>query len=263
MRPLRLLTVILVPVVALIMTFAAPNSWADVIELDEAEIFFEYNSTDQDLGIHFFLDGEGWRRITIFTPDWRRNVTVSVRGEMGQIGLTEIFSESAEPSLCPDEECEDVPDHVIQAAIDEFLEQFPEGDYRFYGWTVEGGWLFGESELTYDLPAAPVLNLDDFPIIKWTQPAECPYEECPEIVGYEVVAEMEAVVGDEEREFVNTATLPGNATSFTVSPEFAALAEAYKGAGALIVLKAEVIAREESGNKTITEEALFELPDEE
>ncbi len=65
MRPIRLLAVLLVPVVALILGATAPKVWAwgGAVELDEAEIFFEYNSTDKDLGIHFFLDGEGWKRI--------------------------------------------------------------------------------------------------------------------------------------------------------------------------------------------------------
>jgi len=53
---------------------------------------------------------------------------------------------------------------------------------------------------------------------------------------------------------VNTAILPGTATSFTASPEFVALT-ALDG---LMAAKVEVVAREESGNKTITEVVVFE-----
>jgi hypothetical protein len=54
---LWLLTVLLIPVAALILGAAVPNSWADddddeeEIPFDEAEIFFELNNTDGDLGI--------------------------------------------------------------------------------------------------------------------------------------------------------------------------------------------------------------------
>ncbi len=251
MRPLRLLAVLLVPVVALILGATAPKVWAwGGGELDEAEIFFEYNSTDQDLGIQFFLDGEGWKRITIFTPDWHRSVTVSVKGKYGQLGLTEIFSERAEPELCPDDEEDCDPTE----AIEDFQEDFPEGVYRFYGWTVEGDMLYGTATLMHNLPDAPEL-LATYPTIQWVGD--------PDVVGYEVVVEMVAEVGGEEREFVNTATLPATVTSFTISKEFRNLKKVFEKTGELVEFKVEVIAREESGNKTITEEILFELEEEE
>ena len=96
-----------------------------------------------------------------------------------------------------------------------------------------------------------------------------------EIVAYEAVFEMEALVGEEDDEeeleeqvFVDTVTLPADATMVTASPEFTQLAvraerAANRGEIEGAELKFEVIAKEESGNSTITEEGVFELPEEE
>lgn len=244
-RHMRILPVFLVAAVALVLGVVSPNCWAGIVELDEAEIFFEENVTDGDLGIQFFLDGEAWTSITIFTPDWRRNVKVSVKGNLRQIGLTEIFSESAEPSF------DELP-------RDEFLVLFPEGVYHFFGWTVEGDLLTGAATLTHNLPAAPELEVEGFPFIEWI-----PGDGVPEPVGYEVVAEMVIEEDEDERVFVNTATLPAFVTQFTVSKEFARLAKYYERIEVLKELKVEVIVREASGNKTITEEFVFELKEDE
>jgi hypothetical protein len=239
-KHMRVLHFFIVAVMVIIMAAAAPKVWADVVELDEAEIFFEENATDGDLGIQFFLDGEGWKRITIFTPDWRRSVTVSVKGKLGKIGLTEIFSESAEPSF------DELP-------REEFLAMFPEGDYRFFGWTVEGDWLTGTATLTKNLPDAPELDVEDFPVIKWETLGG------PEVVGYEVVVELVVIEdGDDGDElvFVNTATFPGNVYEYEVPQAFLDLIEAAEDAETLEELKVEIIAKEKSGNKTITEKEI-------
>jgi hypothetical protein len=266
MRSIRLLAVFLVPVVALILGVTAPKVWAwgGGVELDEAEIFFEYNSTDKDLGIHFFLDGEGWKRISIFTPNWRRSVTVSVSGKLGKIGLTEIFSESAEPLLCPEDEEdeEDCTPGEIQGAIEAFQAQFPEGEYRFYGWTVDRGLLYGTATLTHELPAAPGLVFPDpeaeenvadpkDTVIKWSDTSE---EGDPEIVRYEVVVEFE---DEDERVFKFVAQVPADPDAeyqwMTVPQEFFDSLEGLEGE-----YKAEVLAIAGSKNATIVEHE-FEL----
>jgi hypothetical protein len=154
-------------------------------------------------------------------------------------GLTEGFFESAEPT-------ED------ELSEEEFLARFPEGDYRFVGRTLEGCWLEGEAELTHDLPEPVALYLDEFPKIQWTQP-----EGEAMIIGYEVVVEL-VVEDDDEYVYVDTATFPGDVYGYTVSSEFIKLIDDAIAAETLKELKVEVIAREESGNKTITEEAVIE-----
>jgi hypothetical protein len=69
-------------------------------------------------------------------------------GELGQLGLTELFFESVEPANA------DVP-------IDDVLETLPEGDYTFEGSAIEAGEKQGETIgtalLTHDIPEGPEL----------------------------------------------------------------------------------------------------------
>jgi hypothetical protein len=93
-------------------------------------------------------------------------------------------------------------------------------------------------------------------VIQWADKSE---EGDPAIVGYEVVAEMVAEdESGEEQVYVNNATFPASVGSFTVSPEFVGMALDFKEADKLLEAKFEVIAIEESGNKAITEEVVFE-----
>jgi hypothetical protein len=274
-KHMLILPMFLVAVVALILGTTAPELWASGggEPFDEAEIFFEFNSTDLDLGIQFFVDGEAWKRVKIFSPNWRKLVDVKVKGNARVIGLTEIFSESAEPPLCPEPEDEEEENgctpEEIQDAIDDFLALFPPGQYKFFGRTIEGDWLTARATLTHALPAAPGINSpeeleegedlqpEDIAVIDWD-----PGTSGPEIVGWEVVAEMVILLGGEETVYVNTATFPAGVTSFTVAEEFVRLAVRAQRAGILLEYKAEVIAREESGNKTITEVVVFEFEEE-
>jgi hypothetical protein len=213
------------------------------IPFDDAQIFFEFNSTDLDLGIQIFFDADEWVEVEVRGPDGRI-FRVENDGSLREIGSTEVFTESEEPEL---------DENNLEESIAEFLAMFPEGEYEFSGTTVGGDELVGTATLTHDLPAAVSLDVEGFPFVEWA-----PGVDGPAIVGYEVVAEMTVVEALEEREFVNTATLPATVESFTFSQEFADLADEFETSGELSELKVEVIAIEESGNKTITEESLIE-----
>ncbi len=278
-RHMLMLPVFLVAVVALILGAAAPELWAhgkkENIVLDKAEIFFEENATDKDLGIQFFLDGKAWKRIKIFSPHWNKLLDVKVRGNAKVIGLTEFFSESAEPSYVGED---GEPPEMTRA---ELLDLFPPGIYRFYGRTVEGEWLSGTTELTQDIPCAPAIDVvaeAGTLAVEWEEvrtvvdPEWQPEDEDDEqdcirppvdfgIAGYEAVFEMVVDESGEERVFVNTATLPATATAFTASPEFVAAAALFRASGDLLELKVEVIVIEASGNKAITEETLWPVDD--
>ena len=54
---MRLLAVLLVPLIFFILGATAPQVWAE--EIAEQEVFFEFNSTDLDLGFDIFLDAVG------------------------------------------------------------------------------------------------------------------------------------------------------------------------------------------------------------
>ncbi len=65
-----MITVFLVMVVALILGTAS-HSCAEEHEMafKDAEIFIEFNSTNEDAGIQVSLDGDDWRKVTIASPD--------------------------------------------------------------------------------------------------------------------------------------------------------------------------------------------------
>ena len=57
---------LLVPIAAAVVVgAAAPAVDHDELELEEAEAFIEFNSTDGDFGIQFFWDGDAWDRMKV------------------------------------------------------------------------------------------------------------------------------------------------------------------------------------------------------
>lgn len=62
---------------------------------DVAEVFFELNNTDGDLGIHAMIDGDVWKRLKLYDHNERELLNIRVRGRLQRQGLTEIFFESA------------------------------------------------------------------------------------------------------------------------------------------------------------------------
>jgi hypothetical protein len=236
-RDMVMFPVLLAAVAVLILTLGATASAGDVVELDEAEIFFEENATDGDLGIQIFLDGEPWRRVRVISPEGRTIFYVRNGGSVGEIGSTEVFTESAEPGYEDEQE--------RQA----FLDLFPEGEYRFLGLTLEGHVLVGTAELTHDLPDAPEIlspeedeDVDpdkDFSI-EW-ETVDDPDPPDSVIEAYQIVVEKDE---DNERLRVYSVDMLSTDTSVTVPSEFFEAGKNYK---------VEVLAIETSGNKTIKE----------
>jgi hypothetical protein len=220
-----------IAVVALIASMVAPAAWAK--KLDEAEFFIEINSTDGDAGIQVFLDGVGWKKMKIFDPDGNKIVDVRNKDSVRMQGITEFFFESAEPSF-------DVQ------TLEELMALFPEGRYTFAGVTADGEPLTGKTKLTHDFPEGPMLivpvdgeDVDpDDALFMWAPVADPPGSE---IVSYEVVIECD------EPEFTKTTLLVGpDVTSVTAPPEFLDQED-------LDECKWEVLAKEDSGNQTISE----------
>jgi hypothetical protein len=203
-------------------------SAAPEVELEIAKIYWEYNSSADDLGVHVFLDGEDWKRIKIVNPDEKTIFNVEGKGPYKELGMTELFFEGAEPSLA------DVP-------LAELLDLFPEGEYEFDGRTVDGADVSGTSTFSHAIPAGPVVGATLGPsnslVIGWTTvtspPPGFPNEPIT-IVGYQVIVGSFQV------------TVPATANSVTVSPEF--VASLPTGDNAF-----EVLAIDASGNQTITE----------
>ena len=60
----------------------------DEIPWDVAEVFFELNNTDGDLGIHALVDGGPWKRMQIEDAHERTIFTVRARGRLRRQGVT-------------------------------------------------------------------------------------------------------------------------------------------------------------------------------
>jgi len=211
---------------------AVASDRPEQVELEEARFTIEFNASANDLGFHVFIDGEDWRKLKITSPRGRTIFAVEGRGAFGNLGLTELFFEGAEPSL------DEFP-------LEELLARFPEGEYRFEGRTTVGDALKGEAILTHAVPAPPDVSAEPGAegtwVIRWervTEPAEG-FEGTIDIVGYQVLLGSFQV------------TLPPSSTSVTLPPEFVSSLAAGPH-------DFEVLAIDASGNQTIAEGS-FEL----
>ena len=198
------------------------------IEFEEHNLYIETNDTDKDAGLQVFVDAEQWRHFKLLDKNGDTMVDLNTKGKVRRIGLSELFFEASEPSF------DELP-------FSKFKRQFPEGKYRFRGETIGGRKMVGADHLTHVIPDGPnltfpskdsTLDPDGF-VVTWdpvTKPAGV------DIVTYQVIVEQG------KREF--SMYLPGDATSGTIPGEF--LEPDTKTAG-------EVLAREKSGNQTITQ----------
>jgi hypothetical protein len=198
----------------------------DQSSFEHAKIIIEFNYTDSDVGVQAFLGGPSWEAVEIVSPDGRKVFHVD-RGSLKELGMNELSFESEEPSL------DDLP-------LEQLLALFPEGEYKFFGRTVEGDELVSTAMLTHDIPDAPVIVSPaggtvarDDTVIKWDPVVSPPGIE---IIGYQVAVERE----DPLR--VLNADLPPTSTSFTVPADFLEPGTEYMF---------EVLAIEVSGNQTI------------
>jgi hypothetical protein len=202
---------------------------AKTIPFADARLKIEVNATDGDAGLQVFLDGEPWRAVSLYNPSGRKLVEITAKGPLKNYGLTELFSESSEPSF-------DV------FPLEEFKQLFPEGVYTFRGTTIDGKHLLSTARLTHDIPDGPRIvrphNDAEVPrdhvVIAW-KPVPTPGVD---IVGYQVVVTRE----DPLR--VLSVDLPARARRLPVPAEFLQRGVEYK---------AEVLAIEASGNQTLTE----------
>jgi hypothetical protein len=227
-------------------------------EFDVADIYFELNNTDEDLGIHALIDGEAWKYLAMEDPNGRKMLNVFVRGRLHRQGLTEIFFESAEPTF-------------DELDPEDFFRRFPEGKYEIEGITLDWKKLESTDILTHLLPAPPseivisevpfylesidceneatvpeiqILPSEDI-AISWEKVTQSHPElgrtnERINVVSYQVVVEVEV----DETEMIYSVYLPPNVMEVSVPPEFIALGEEFKF---------EILVREESGNQTAVE----------
>ena len=218
-------------------TVLCPTSPQDTIPFDDALVFIEFNSTDEDLGFHATFDSPGWEGAAICSPEGIKLFEVKAGGSTEKHGLSELFFEGAEPSL--DEQPKE-----------EFLARFPEGEYIVAGVTTQGQALRSEATFTHDIPDEPVLISPDegetvpldSVVIAW-EPVTSP----PgiEVVRYEVFfATAEPPEGEPAPtlDIELMLQLPSTVSEVQIPPEFLMPGTGYQ---------VEVLAIEFSGNKTI------------
>jgi hypothetical protein len=120
-------------------------------DFGECKALIEINASDGDIGFHFLKDGDDLESTEVKDPDDNTIFQDSADNALGDQKYTEIFGESAEP-LCWDDPEADPDDEIV--TLEQFLDRWEEGFYSFVGTSDEGPSM-GETELTYNLPAAP------------------------------------------------------------------------------------------------------------
>lgn len=225
----------------------------DTTEFEEADLLFELNDTDGDLGFHGLVDGGPWIELSIETPNGAENIEVELASSAGAQGLTELFFESAEPTF----------DELDPA---EFFARFPEGVYEISGTSIDGEELESEDELFHLLPAPPSnIAVNGAPV-----PEDCDEGPVPTVSGDVVVTWDEVSLSHPELGRTNEpieielyeVVIELIETELTLSYEVTAdvteveIPASMFGDGGEI--KIEILAREESGNQTATE-SCFEV----
>ena len=192
----------------------------------DAELFFELNSTDNDLGLQVFLDtDDGWKRVRVLDPARRDIIEFETGGRLSRLGLTELRFESAEPS----------PEEVLAL--------FPPGEYRFRGRTVEDEQLASSATLSHDFPPAPTFSPSDGEVVdprntvvEWTAPE---------------AEQVEIIIEQDELEHVLDVILSGSTRRLRVPAQFLQPGLEYK---------IEILSIGENGNRIITESTFRTAP---
>ena len=227
----------------------------DEIPFSVAQVFFELNDTDGDLGIHALIDGDPWKRLSIESPDEREILEIRLKSRLRRQGLTELFFESAEPTF-------------DELAPQRFFRRFPEGEYEVEGVTLEGEELESVAIITHLVPS-PVANLavngtlvpddcDDGPpaivsapvLVTW-DPVTLSHPDLGRTNEPISVNRYQVVIEREDPPYTMTADLASDATSFSLPTGIINPGDE---------IKIEVLVREESWNQTGTE-SCFELAD--
>ena len=234
-RPRHHWPVVLPALMALVFgadALAAPT----VVELSDARLKIELNATDGDAGIQVFIDSDPWESMNIFTPDGIGIFRSRTRGAFGLQGGTELFLESGEPEFS-------------ELSLEEFLERFPAGEYRFRGTGIEGERFVGTATLTHNLADGPLLvsPLEGDDLVDPDNTAVV-WEAVADPNGSPIIAYQVLVVQPESDfpaipKIVLDVMMPATATSMNVPPGFLLRDTEYEW---------EVLAIEQSGNQTLS-----------
>ena len=223
---------------------AKPNQ---TTEIATAKLIIEFNSTDDDIGVHGAFDDHGWKALCVFDPNGRLVLQVNPRSQLKDLTMAGIFFESREP-----------PSSEFSFA--DLQRTFPEGDYTVRARTFDGKILVGAATFTHDVPAPPVIiapaladdpsNTGQNPVpmqdltIAWEDVTQTVAGGPVDITGYEVI------VTKEEHDDPHGFSRP--IYDVHVAPSLNSLRLPVEFLEPDTVYEIEVLALETSGNQTIT-----------
>jgi hypothetical protein len=211
----------------------------------EAELFFELNDTDGDLGLHASIDGEPWTDLEIEGPGNRQLLNIVSQRHLRLQGLTQLSFESAEPDF----------DELDPAA---FFRRFPEGRYDIEGHDQAGGTIESTAILSHVLAARPEnISVSGALAADSCTDEPLPTVSAPVVIRWDPVTHSHPVLGKAgpikvsryqlfvEREGVKLSLdLPPTVTEFEVPTAITDLGNEFKF---------EIIVRTTSGNNTAVE----------
>ena len=204
------------------------------VEFEAHDLYIETNATDGDAGLQLFADAEDWKSFTLLDPHGKSMVDVKARGRARRFGLSELFVEASEPAF-------------TEFPFRKFKKRFPEGTYRFRGTMADGTKLVGSDRLSHLVPHGPKVTSPTKGAEVDRNSAKVTWEPVTRPAGVHIVT-YQVIIDQGGREL--SMYLPSSATSATIAPEF--LQRGAKTGG-------EVLARERSGNQTITEIPSFTI----
>jgi hypothetical protein len=246
---MRLLGLLAIPLAVGSLAAALSARQGPDSQFSVAELFFELNDTDGDLGIHAAIDGGTWTSLEVEGPRDRQMLAIISRGTLRSQGLTQLAFESAEPTF----------DELDPA---EFFRRFPEGVYEISAVAQEGGDFESRVRLSHVLAAPAEATVNGLPAAESCD-APLPDVISPVLVDWDPVSRSHPEIGragpvtiSRYQFFVEKGAtklsldLPPTATEFEIPTSIT-------DAGG--VFKFEIIARTSTGNNTAVE-SCFRVP---
>jgi hypothetical protein len=215
-------------------------------QFTQADLFFELNDTDGDLGLHASIDGGPWTELQIEGPRERLLLDIVSRSRLRTQGLTQLSFESAEPPL----------DELAPA---DFFRRFPEGRYEIEGLTRDGREIESTAVLSHVLAASPEnILVSGARAAESCDMATIPAVSPPVIIDWDPVTESHPAIGKaghmitvsryqlfiERGDIKLSLDLPPDVTAFEVPAAVTSLGSRFKF---------EIIVRTTSGNNTAVE----------
>jgi hypothetical protein len=202
----------------------------------------EYNASAEDLGVQWEFDafkepaGTGWKEVTIRKPDGTLIIKQTCAGPaLTNGGCIEAFNEASEPT-------------IQNVSFERFKQLFPAGNYKFRGVDVNGVIFNATESFTHVIPAGPKINS---PVDGSVIPVD------NVVVDWEPVTTRAFGTGSititSYRVILETDDFPGRALDVVVRPGVTRLDVPAQYIQRGHVYKLEVLAKETSGNQTLSE----------